>query len=350
MPRLPAEWEPQSAVMLTWPHPETDWSGRLDEVETLYRRLALLIAARQALVVVCPDATEQKRIGRRLRLALDRARLSAARLHLVIAPSDDTWTRDHGPLTVLDEDGRPALVDFRFNGWGTKHPAERDDCITARLQRSGALGAVPLRRSELVLEGGAIDTDGAGTAIAVRRTLIDPARNPGWTEPRIEAEIRRLLGVERMLWLDHGQLSGDDTDGHIDTLARFCDAETLCYVASDDPSDPDHEGLTAMAAELRELRRRDGGAYRLVPLPRPRAIFDEAGNRLPDGYANFLIINSAVLVPVYGDPADEVALGRLAQLFPGRILQPLDCRPLIRQGGSLHCITMQLPAALALNG
>jgi len=350
MPRLPAEWEPQQAVMLTWPHAGTDWAAQLDAVEAVYRRLTCLVAARESVLIVCADAALRERLADELTAMLDDTGLPRGRLRLCIAPSDDTWTRDHGPIAVLDGNGRARLVDFRFNGWGDKFPAARDDAITASLHKSGCFGPAPLQRSELVLEGGAIDTDGAGTLLAVRRTLLDPARNPGWSETHISAELRRRLGIDRLLWLDHGQLSGDDTDGHIDTLARFCDAETIFHAASDDPTDPDHASLTAMAAELRALRRRDGQPYRLVPLPQPAPILDETGQRLPAGYANFLIINGAVLVPVYGDPADAVALARLADLFPDRAIEPLDCRALIRQGGSLHCITMQFPAALPLSG
>ena len=350
MSRLPAEWEPQRAVMLTWPHAGTDWALRLGEVEDLYRRLVRLISARQTVLIVCPDPVAHQRIGRMLRAELRSAGLPVDRLRLCIAPSDDTWARDHGPIAMVGDDGRAGLMDFRFNGWGSKYPARRDDAITATLHRAGCFGAAPLHRSALVLEGGAIDSDGAGSLLAVRRTLVDPARNPGWSEAAIAEELRQRLGIERVLWLEHGHITGDDTDGHIDTLARFCDDRTICYAASDDPADPDHAELAAMAAELRGLRRRDGHPYRLVPLPQPRPILDEAGNRLPAGYANFLIINGAVLVPVYADPADAVALTRLAGLFPYHSIEPLDCRPLIRQGGSLHCITMQLPAALPLPG
>jgi agmatine/peptidylarginine deiminase len=201
-----------------------------------------------------------------------------------------------------------------------------------------------LETSRLVLEGGAIESDGAGSLLAVRRTIVDPARNPGWSQAAIEAELRDRLGIDCFLWLEHGQLSGDDTDGHIDTLARFCDPQTICYAASDDPRDPDHPTLERLAAELRALRQRNGEPYRLVALPQPAPIHEREGQRLPAGYANFLITNQAVLAPVYNDPADAIACARLADCFPGRRIEPVDCRPLIRQGGSLHCITMQLPA------
>jgi agmatine/peptidylarginine deiminase len=246
---------------------------------------------------------------------------------------------------VLDDAGRAQPVDFRFNGWGGKHPAGLDDRITARLHAAGWLGDTELVSSPLVLEGGAVDTDGQGTLLAVRRTLLDPARNPGWDQARIEGELATRLGMARMLWLDAGQLDGDDTDGHIDTLARFCSPDTICHAtAHPAASARERDALAALARELAALRRTDGRPYALVPLPAPAPIQDAAGAPLPATYANFLIINGAVLMPGYGDPADARAAERLAACFAPREMAVVDCRPLIRQGGSLHCITMQLPA------
>jgi agmatine/peptidylarginine deiminase len=339
--RLAAEWERQSGVVLTWPHAGTDWADQLGDVEAVYTDVASRIADHEPVLIICNDDLERSRVGARLAAA----GLPAGRLRLVEAPSDDTWTRDHGPLTVIDADRRPRLIDFRFNGWGGKFPSARDDRITARVHAAGGFGAVPLESSRLVLEGGAIETDGQGTALIVRRTVIDPARNRGWDETAISIELKRLLGLTRIHWLRHGWLTGDDTDGHIDTLARFCDADTIAYTTPADPTGPDHESLEHMAAELRALRRPDGGAYRLVPLRQPAPIHDAEGRRLPASYANFLIINGAVLLPVYGDPADTEAVATLDELFPGRRIEPVDCRALIRQGGGLHCISMQLPAA-----
>lgn len=345
MLRLPAEWEPQHAVMLTWPHAATDWAGQLEDVEAVYLRIASRIARRQRLLVVCNDPDHAEHV-RRLVVSVGVAPPTVA---LAVAPSDDTWSRDHGPLTVTDVAGRAQVVDFRFNGWGAKYPAAQDDRITARLHADGWLGDAALVTSPLVLEGGAIDTDGEGTALAVRRTLVDPARNPGWDQPHIEAELAARLGLRRVLWLHEGQLDGDDTDGHIDTLARFCTPATICHVTAHAAASPAERGaLTALAQELAILRRSDGRPYTLVPLPAPAPIHDEQGAPLPASYANFLIINGAILMPGYGDPADAVAAERLAACFPGRTVEVVDCRPLIRQGGSLHCITMQLPAALGV--
>jgi agmatine/peptidylarginine deiminase len=339
--RLPAEWEPQSAVMLTWPHAGTDWIDQLAAVEAVYMDIATRIAVYEPVLIVCNDAASCSDVGERL-LA---AGVRADRLRLVQAPSDDTWTRDHGPLTIIDADHRIRLIDFRFNGWGGKFTAEQDDRITAQVHAAGGFGDVPLESSRLVLEGGAIETDGLGTALIVRRTLIDPARNPAWDQQAVTAELGDRLGLTRIHWLEHGWLSGDDTDGHIDTLARFCDPETIVHAVCPDPADPDQAALEQLAVELRALRRPDGRPYRLVPLRQPAPIHDETGQRLPAGYANFLIINGAILLPVYQDPADALAIATLGRLFSDRRIEPVDCRALIHQGGSLHCISMQLAAA-----
>ena len=344
MPRLPAEWEPQTAVMLTWPHGATDWADDLAAVEALYERIAAAIAPRQQVLIVCHNESQREQVRKRLAAA----GVATSAVLLCTAPSNDTWARDHGPITVIDDDGSACVVDFRFNGWGGKYAADLDDRITATLHGTGCLKGARLRASHLVLEGGAIDSDGNGSLLVVRRTLIDPARNPDWSQQDIEAEVRTQLGATRLLWLEHGQLSGDDTDGHIDTLARFCDTETICFVESTDQNHPDHAELLAMHQELQALRQPDGRPYRLLPLPLPGPITDSDGEYLPATYANFLIINGAVLAPIYNDPADSIALDQLRRAFPGRDVLPVDCRPLIRQGGSLHCITMQLPAALAL--
>lgn len=342
LPRLPAEWEPQAAVLLTWPHPATDWAAQIEAVEAVYLCIAAAVTARQRLLVVCNDAGHRAHVRGRLAAA----GIPPGAVALAIAASNDTWTRDHGPLIVLDSAARAQPVDFRFNGWGGKFPANLDDRITARLHAAGWLGDTALTASPLVLEGGAIDTDGAGNLLAVRRTLLDPARNPGWNQAAIEQELARTLGIRRCLWLEQGQLDGDDTDGHIDTLARLCAPGIICHVtAHPAASKAERTALAGLQRELAALRRTDGRPYTLVPLPAPAPLTATDGSPLAASYANFLIINDVVLMPGYADPADAVAAERLAACFPGRSVEIIDCRALIRQGGSLHCITMQLPAA-----
>jgi len=341
---LPAEWDAQSALMLTWPHPETDWRDQLESVEAVYVEIARAASLHQRVLILCPDSSWLERVTH----LLEQAGVPRRRLILALVPSNDTWVRDYGPMTVLDAQGRTCLCDFRFNGWGGKYASALDDGVNARLREQGLFPNVAWQRSELVLEGGAIDSDGAGTLLAMHRTLVDPARNPGWSQASIERELRQRLGARHILWLTHGQLSGDDTDGHIDTLARFIDRRTIAHVTCDDPADPDYPAIQRMVEELTALRDPDGAAYHLLPLPCPRPLVDDSGQRLPAGYANFALINGAVLLPTYQDVADAAAQHVLKTAYPKRQVHPIDCRALIRQGGSLHCACMQLPAAVRI--
>ncbi|MCH4561683.1 agmatine deiminase family protein [Halomonas sp. EGI 63088] len=337
--RLLPEWHPQDAVQLTWPGPDSDWAPLLERIEATLEAMVVAIARYQAVLVGVPDAATRTHLERRFaRLGVD-----ASRLHLLVAAADDTWARDHGPIAV-ERHGAPLLLDYVFTGWGGKYAAERDNTLTRRLVEAGVF-ACPVVSHDMVLEGGALDTDGQGTLLTTEACLLNPNRNPGLDRAAMEARLQADLGITRVLWLANGHLEGDDTDSHVDTLARFCDPGTIAYVRCDDESDPHYPALAAMEAELRALRRLDGEPYRLVPLPWPRPCFDPVdGHRLPATYANFLIINGAVLVPVYGDAADTRALTALAGAFPDRDIVPIDCLSVIRQHGSLHCLTMQLPA------
>lgn len=332
---LPAEWAPQRAVQLTWPRPEGDFARHFDAVERCFVEIAVAIARHEELIVVCGPELEA------LRARLVGAGAPAGRLQLYAAPANDVWARDHGPITVL-RDGRPVHLDFVFNGWGGKFDARLDNLVTRDLQAQGAWRA-PVEALDFVLEGGAIESDGLGTLLTTERCLLAPTRNPSLGKAEIEARLKRWLGVDRVLWLSHGDLIGDDTDGHIDTIARFCDAGTIAYQACEDAGDAHYADLKAMEAELQALRTREGRPYRLVPLPLPGPLHDEDGRRLPAGYANFLVLNGAVLVPIYGDAEDQTALARLRPCFPQREVIGIDCRALIQQYGSLHCVTMQIP-------
>lgn len=339
--RLPAEWEPQSGVMLTWPHRNNDWAAHLTRVEQVYLRLAHEISLRETVLIVCLDAAHQAHVARVLQA--NHTRLDNVRF--AIAPSNDVWARDHGPITVLDQ-GSPRLLDFTFNGWGKKYRADHDNRINLLLREQAVWGELDFESLDFVLEGGGIESDGKGTLLVTTSCLLAPTRNPGRSRAQIEQILCDTLGVQRILWLYHGHLAGDDTDGHIDTLARFCDAHTIAYVACDNPGDEHFDALQAMEAELQALRDSDGKPYRLMALPLPLAKYDEDQKRLPATYANFLIINHAVLAPVYQDPHDAAALRALAQCFPDREIVAIDCLPLIQQYGSLHCVTMQLPAGV----
>ncbi len=341
-PRLPAEWEAQSGVMLTWPHDRGDWAPLLARVEPVFARIAREISRREGVLIVCRDETLRRRVLQQLREA--GARLD--RIDTRIAPSNDSWARDHGPITVLDDHDAPRLLDFTFNGWGGKYPADLDDAISANLARQGAFGGTPREHIDLVLEGGSIDSDGHGRLLTTEACLLSPQRNPQLGKAAIEQALRKHLGAHDILWLKHGALAGDDTDSHIDTLARFCDPHTIAHVSCDDPADEHYAELQAMQAELQALRDANGQPYRLLPLPLPAARFNADGKRLPATYANFLIINGAVLMPAYSDPQDSVARQRLQTGFPDRAIIAIDARPLIEQFGSLHCVTMQLPAGV----
>ena len=339
--QLPPEWAPQSGVMLTWPRTDGDWNPDYASVERCHTQLAAEISKREQLIITCMDGVHADKIRGMVKAAGGRPE----HLRLFALPSNDAWTRDHGPLTVI-KDGRLTLLNFVFNGWGDKYPHAEDNQLTARLHAQGAFGSTPLDSFDLVLEGGSIEVDGEGTLLTTESCLLNPNRNPGLGRAQIESALRALLGAERILWLRNGAIVGDDTDGHIDTLARFCNTGTIAYQACDDRNDPHYQDLQAMAGELQALRRRHGRPYTLIPLPWPRPIHDHTGRRLPATYANFLIINGAVLVPTYNDPADAAALSVLKPVFPGREIIPVMCRPLIYQYGSLHCVTMQLPKGI----
>jgi agmatine/peptidylarginine deiminase len=337
--RLPAEWEPQAAVLLAWPHEGTDWAPRLSEVERTYVALVAAIARfESALVCVADDALE-----RHVHARLDEAGVDMARVQFVRLPYDDTWLRDSGPVTLRTPDGF-RLLDFRFTGWGGKFEASRDDALIGGLVASGTLDHAEHRRVEWALEGGAIESDGRGSILTTWRCLHQ--RHPDQTRDQIEETLKQVLSAERVLWLDHGYLQGDDTDAHIDTLARFAPDDAIVFQRCDDPSDRHHRELEAMHRELAQLRTPDGQAYRLHALPWAAPILDQ-GRRLAASYANYLIVNGAVLVPAYDDASDDVAAAVIGAAHPGRRIVQIPCRPLIWQNGSLHCVTMQLPRGLA---
>lgn len=317
--RLPAEWEPQSCVQLTWPHKDTDWAPMLEEITATYEEMAHAISCREDLLIVGGKGLD--------------------------IPSDDTWARDHGFISLIDDRGHRRLVDFCFNGWGDKFPAEQDNAINRHLYEKGAIKGEYVDCLDFVLEGGSIESDGCGTIFTTTGCLLAPHRNQPLTKEEIEARLLKELHAKRILWIDHGSLTGDDTDGHIDTLVRICPNDTLLYVGCDDPDDEQYAELKLMEEQLQTFRTLEGKPYRLLKLPMPRPIFDhEQSLRLPATYANFLVINGAVLCPTY-DQADNdaQALRLISEAFPDRDIVPIDCRSIIKQHGSLHCCTMQFP-------
>ena len=337
-PRFPAEWEPQSAILIAWPHAETDWADRLGEVEETYIALVAAITRFEPVLICVADDDLQTYAEARLRSA----RIDLTRVRFVPAEYDDTWLRDSGPISLRDGSGF-RLLDFRFTGWGGKFEASRDDQLVEHLDESGIFLKSVRQPIDFALEGGAMETDGEGTLLSTWQCLRE--RHPTAGREDITRKLASWLHQDRVLWLDHGYLEGDDTDAHIDTLARFAGPDAIVFQACDDPSDSHYAELKAMADEIAALRTRDGKPYRLFPLPWAKPIVDE-GRRLAASYANFLIINGAVLMPAYGDEADSRAQAVLAEAFPDREVIAVPCRPLIWQNGSLHCITMQLPSGL----
>jgi len=338
---LPPEWSPHSGIMLTWPHAAGDWGNNLAEVEGVFIHLAIQICRHEKVLIVCSDKTHQQMVEHQLRHQVP----DHTRILFGISPSNDAWARDHGPITVMCS-GAPQLLDFQFNGWGGKYAANLDNAISPTLYRQDTFRDLPLETVRLVLEGGAIEVDGSGTLMATRRSVLSSTRNPDLSQTKVEEILAHYFGIERFLWLNNGALAGDDTDGHIDTLARFCDRDTIVYSACNDKDNTNFASLSAMREELEQFRSIVNSPYELVPLPLPQLTLDNDNNPMPATYVNFLIINKAILVPTYDDAADEVALNTLQKCFPQREIIGINALPLIEQHGSLHCVTMQFPAGV----
>lgn len=367
---LPAEWEPQRFVQLTWPHSETDWAPYLESARQCFIHLAQAITRFEPLLIVTPEPEE---VECQLRQA---GGVLLERVTIAECPTNDTWARDHGFISTrsqmpaegdasaADTEGGAGIVlnDYTFNGWGMKFAANLDNQINIRLVESEVFdendqldlwNATYRNRLGRVLEGGSIESDGQGTLLTTTECLLSANRNNFDSKESFTQWFHEDFGCDRILWLDHGFLVGDDTDSHIDTLARLCPNDTIVYVKCEDPDDIHFEELQLMEEQLQSFRTRSGQPYRLLPLPMPDeikesdfadAVEEEGDQRLPATYANFLIMNGAVLYPTYDQPAhDKKAAEVLAQAFPGREIIGIDCRVLIRQHGSLHCVTMQYP-------
>ena len=329
--RLPAEWEPQQAVLIAWPHEATDWAPRLPQVHATYASMTRAIAARADVIAVTPCPADVP---------------PALGIKTVECPTNDTWTRDYGFITLT---GNKCFRchDFKFDGWGLKFASDLDNMVNRHilLDLGGCSTEQYAPNLDFVLEGGSIESDGKGTIMTTSECLCSLNRNGIADKNTLEGELRQRLGAEHVLWIDHGYLRGDDTDSHVDTLARFLPGDTIAITACDRPDDEHFEELAKMRAQVASFRTPRGEPYRIVELPIPEPIFDEEGERLPATYANFLITNGAVMLPVYGsEKYDAIATRRIAEACPGYDIVPVDCRELIRQHGSLHCATMQIPA------
>lgn len=330
---LPAEWHPQSYIQLTWPHSGTDWNYMLDEVETCFFNLASEIASRQPLLLIAPEYPEKLKDFK-----------YKDNIHFVKCPTNDTWARDHGFITLLENDGTPLLLDFCFNGWGMKFAANYDNQINNELYfHHPVLKGEYVFCRNFILEGGSIESDGKGSLLTTEQCLLAKNRNE-MNRQEVEDFLKETFNLKQVLWLKHGYLAGDDTDSHVDTLARFCPDDTIVYVKCTNEKDEHYKELAMMEEELKAFRTLDGRPYRLLPLPMASAVYDEEHHRLPATYANFLIMNEAVLYPTYADSVNDMrAKEVLAEAFPGREIVGIDCTALIKQHGSLHCVTMQYP-------
>jgi agmatine/peptidylarginine deiminase len=331
---LPAEWHPQSAVQLTWLHAETDWREILDEVTPCFVEIAKAICVLQKLVIVCPNSAA-------IIPLFDNE--SLRNITFSEMPTNDTWARDHGAISVFEGEV-PYLYDFTFNGWGMKFAANLDNQINRKLFESNVFHKEVQYRNykHFILEGGSIESDGKGTILTSSECLLSENRN-NKTRKEVEDFLIETFGLKRILWIENGYLEGDDTDSHIDTLARFCNETTIAYIKCDDQSDVHFAELAKMEAQLKSFRTLSGEPYTLIALPMADEVMCD-GERLPATYANFLIINGAVLLPTYQTPKDEIAKRQLKIAFPDRQIIGINCLPLIKQHGSLHCVTMQFPA------
>lgn len=333
--RVPAEWENYDSVMIAWPHKDTDWVYMLDEVRGCYMAIAdAIVRSGLRLVVVAPDAST-------VRDSL--SHLPADKLIVFEVPTNDTWTRDYGPVTIESFSG-PEVLDFQFNGWGLKFAANYDNMVNLRMVEASLLKRRYRPYLGFVFEGGSMEVDGRGTMLTTSSCLLSLNRNGVITKDYLRDYFNRVLGIKTIHFLDHGLLEGDDTDGHIDTLARFAPNDTILYVKSYHRNDPHTPELDQMEEEIKALRTPEGNPYNLLALPLPDAIYDEDGERLPATYANFLITPHSVLLPVYGQPDNDLLASQMLRIaFPERQIIEVDCRALIKQHGSLHCATMQLP-------
>jgi agmatine/peptidylarginine deiminase len=339
--RLLPEWAEQDAVMLTWPHKDTDWAENLARVEPVYIELCTHIIANQNLVIVAHNPALKTHII----ALLNRAKLPLSKVQFIVTPTNDTWARDHGPLTCahIDKPAELKVYDFTFNGWGNKFASNLDNKINNTLVKALCDTNTQYQALDMVLEGGAIEINEHGVLLTTSECLLNKNRNPHLTSNDIESRLKDVLGVSQFLWVEHGYLAGDDTDSHIDTLVRFAPNNTLVYVKCDDKTDEHFSALNAMEEQLTRFKTIDNTPYSLISLPWPSPVFDTENTRLPATYANYLIINNAVLVPIYNDPNDKIALAQIQKAYPTHSIIGVNCLPIIEQFGSLHCITMQLP-------
>jgi len=324
------EWAPQASTLIVLPPKESDWKPIYHDVLSCYKELIHHISHYQPVTITHSEPKPPETFPHN------------NNTDYLQIPTNDTWVRDFGPITVREKSGTLRFLDFGFNAWGLKFAADCDNLFTRRLVEKRFFNYAH-ESMALILEGGGIEYDGCGTLMVTSECLLNPNRNPHLSKEVLEKQLYTLFGLQKILWLDHGYLAGDDTDSHIDTLARFISPTTIMYVQCLDPEDEHFHALQTMEQQLKHFTNAQGEPYTLIPLPMTRPIYDHEGNRLPATYANFLFINGALLYPTYDDPADVMVHEIFSHAIPNRDIIPIPCRVLIEQHGSLHCSTMQIP-------
>ncbi|WP_299548777.1 agmatine deiminase family protein [uncultured Helicobacter sp.] len=339
MKKFYAEWEKQDGILLSFPHANSDWNPYLEEVRQVYCTILVEILQVEACILVCNSKQETLEIFQNYCKAKGISLAILEHLYCIEIPSNDTWARDFGGITISNK-GKNVVLDYGFNGWGLKFASNFDNQITHRLHKLGILKRVQTKR--IILEGGSIESNGKGILLTNTQCLLEHNRNPFYSKAKLEKTLKKDLGIQKILWLHSGYLSGDDTDSHIDTLARFIAPNTIAYIACEDKNDEHYEALCKMENELKTLKNLNNKPFKLVKLPfsSPKHYNNE---RLPATYANFLFINGAILLPIYNDKNDTQAIQTLQKACPKHKIIPIDCSILIRQHGSLHCISMQFP-------
>ena len=328
--RLPAEWESQRVILMSFPHEDTDWADDLKASLTPFIRIAIAIAYNEPIYIICKDKSK-----------ISSMFCYTTNMTFIEMKTNDTWIRDYGYISI-EKNEEPTLLDFTFNAWGDKFESYFDNLVNHTLHKKGYMGLTPLQTIDMVLEGGSIESDGNGTILTTSSCLCNPNRNGGLSKLEVEERFSKYLGAKRVLWLDYGYLVGDDTDSHIDTLARFVNQETIVYVKCSDPKDEHYTQLNKMQTQLKSFKQTNGKAYRLIALPMCEAKYSKDGTRLPATYANFLITNNAIVYPTYNDKNDSKVAEIFKEIFPKKEIIPVNCLKLIEQGGSLHCSTMQI--------
>src|SRR5579885_1519382 len=334
--RMPAEWEPHKATWMTWPHNPDTWPGKFEPVPAQYAAVVAELSRFETVRLLFKDTDAAAHAETLLRKA--GARIES--VQFLIHPTNDSWIRDYGPIFVTRADGARLALDWKFNSWGEKYGAyDLDDAIPRRLAERFGFECLEV---PMVLEGGSIDVNGAGSLLTTESCLLNPNRNPHLTRTGIEVYLKTYLGVTNVLWLGDG-IAGDDTDGHIDDLARFVARDTVVTVVEEDPADVNYKVLQDNLARLRKMRDERGELLRIETLPMPRPVVYD-GTRLPASYANFYIANGGVVMPTFDCPADAIAIATLARLFPGRRVVGVPASELVWGLGAIHCLTQQHPA------